>query len=108
MAATCSVDRGYATATGRPSGFVVDHSEYPCACRSSGSVLMMSSASPSALSSRRISAIAYICRRDKDGEISTLGTTSIDSENKFNTWVRLIQNCGSRKRKPTQPISGHV
>ena len=43
---TCSVDRGYATATGSPSGLVVDHSEYPWACRSSGSVEMMSSSPP--------------------------------------------------------------
>lgn len=57
MVLTSAVDRGYATATGRLSGFTVDHSEYPCAWRSSGSVEIMSSLEPIA---SRISWMACI------------------------------------------------
>lgn len=40
---TCSVDVGYATATGRRSALRLDHSEYPCCSRSSSSVEIVSS-----------------------------------------------------------------
>jgi hypothetical protein len=56
---TCSVVLGYATATGKVSGLTVDHSEYPWACKSSGSVEM----SPSTPISSSIRRIAYSRRQ---------------------------------------------